>query len=101
VTGRRTREIGVRKTLGASTGRILRLLLLDFSKPVLIANLIAWPVAYIAAKAYLAIFFDPVSLTPAPFLLSLVITLLVAWASVGLQSWRAARAKPAGVLRHE
>ena len=50
VTGRRLYEIGVRKTLGASTGQIIRMLVTDFSKPVLIANLVAWPLGFVAAK---------------------------------------------------
>lgn len=101
VAGRRRREIGVRKTLGASVLRILRLLLWDFSKPVLIANLIAWPAAYLAAQTYLGAFGERISLTPAPFLLSLAVTLGIAWLAVGGPSWRAARVKPAAVLKYE
>jgi putative ABC transport system permease protein len=101
MTGRRRHEIGVRKTLGASTGSVLRLLLKDFSAPVVIANIAAGPLAYLAASAYLDIFIHRIALTPWPFLLSLAVTLLIAWASVGLQSWRAARVKPAKVLRYE
>jgi putative ABC transport system permease protein len=98
---RRRHEIGVRKTLGAGTGRILAMLLKDFSKPVLIANLVAWPLAYVAAGAYLNLFLHRIALTPLPFALSLVISLIAAWASIGFQSWRAARVKPAQVLRYE
>ena len=98
---RRRHEIGVRKTLGASTRRILAMLLKDFSKPVIIANVIAWPIGYIAAKAYLNIFIHRIALSPLPFLLSLVIAIAIAWASVGGQALRAARTKPASVLRYE
>lgn len=101
VTRRRTREIGVRKTIGASTGRILRLLLWDFSKPVVVANLIAWPLGFLAAQAYLSVFVHRIALTPVPFALSFVLTLMIAWAAVGGQVWRAARVKPANVLRYE
>jgi putative ABC transport system permease protein len=100
-SSRRRHEIGVRKTLGADTGRIVVMLLKDYSKPVLIANVVAWPAAYLAANAYLSIFIHRIPLTLLPFALSLLITLLVAWGSVGFQSWRAARVKPAKVLRYE
>ena len=101
VTGRRLYEIGVRKTLGASTGQIIRMLVTDFSKPVLIANLVAWPLGFVAAKIYLSVFIHRVALTPVPFLLSLAITLAIAWAAVGGLALRAARTKPATVLRYE
>jgi putative ABC transport system permease protein len=101
VVGRRRNEIGVRKTLGAGTSQIVLMLLKDFARPVLIANLAAWPLAYLATKAYLGVFIHRIALTPLPFVLSLFATLLIAWACVGFQSWRAARVKPARVLRYE
>ena len=91
----------MRKTLGASTRQILMMLLKDFSKPVVIANIIAWPLAYLAVEAYLSIFIHRIPLTPIPFAVSLVITLVIAWASVGGQAVRAARTTPASVLRYE
>jgi putative ABC transport system permease protein len=101
VAGRRRREIGVRKTFGASTARVVVLLLASFSKPVLVANLVAWPIAYFAARRYLAAFIDPIALGVAPFLLSLAVTAAIAWLAVGGQTLLAARLKPADVLRHE
>ena len=101
VASRRRREIGVRKTLGASTRQILLMLLKDFSKPVIAANLIAWPLAYLAVEAYLSIFIHRIALSPAPFALSLAVTVLIAWVAVGGQAMRAARVKPAQVLRYE
>src|SRR5262249_39142690 len=56
VTSRRRREIGVRKSFGASTRSVLALLLAAFSKPVVVANVVAWPFAYLAMKAYLTVF---------------------------------------------
>ena len=101
IIGRRTHEIGVRKTLGASAQQVLTLLLRDFSKPVLIANLITWPLAFVAMRVYLSIFTQRVGLTPAPFIASLLIIVLVAWSAVVAQASRAARVKPATVLRYE
>ncbi len=101
VAARRRHEIGVRKVLGASTGRVLRMLVADFSKPVIVGNIIAWPFAYMAAQTYLQSFAERTPLTPLPFILSLAITLLIAWLAVGGQAYRAARVKPALVLRAE
>jgi putative ABC transport system permease protein len=99
VAGRRVHEIGVRRSLGARRSQIVRMLLRDFSRPVVIANLAAWPLGYFAAKAYLGIFMQRITLTPLPFVASLAIVVAVAWAAVGGQAWRAARANPASVLR--
>jgi putative ABC transport system permease protein len=98
ITSRRMREIGIRKTLGASARGLLLMLLRDFSKPVLIANLIAWPFAYFAGQLYFNLFTQRASLTPEPFVVSLIITLLIAWLAVGAQALRAATVKPASVL---
>ncbi len=97
---RRRHEIGVRKTLGSSTLGIVRLLLVDFARPALAANLIAWPLSYLAAQAYLSAFSERIALTPAPFLLSMAITLSIAWAAVIGEVWKAASLRPAEVLRH-
>ena len=101
VVGRRVHEIGVRKSVGARTGQIVAMLLGHFSKPVVIANLVAWPLGYLAAQKYLEIFSHRVPLTPVPFLLSLGLALAVAWAAVVGQALRAARVSPATVLRAE
>ena len=101
VAGRRTHEIGVRKSVGARKSQIVLMLLRDFSKPVLIANLIAWPLGYLAAQTYLRVFIQRIPITPLPFVASLAIVLVIAWAAVGSQAWRAARANPATVLRFE
>jgi putative ABC transport system permease protein len=101
VAGRRRREIGVRKTLGGSTTRMIALLLGSFSRPVVIANLVAWPAGYFAARAYLNQFSQSIELTPWPFVLSIAITLAIACLAVVGQTWRAARTTPAEVLRNE
>jgi putative ABC transport system permease protein len=101
VVGRRVHEIGVRKSVGAHTRQIVTMLLAHFSKPVLAANLIVWPLAYLAAQKYLAIFIQRIPLSPLPFLLSLALALAIAWIAVAGQALRAARVSPATVLRAE
>ena len=77
------------------------LLLASFGRPVVAANLIAWPIAYVGARAYLARFLDPIALTLWPFALSLAITVTIAGVAVLLQTLRAAATRPADVLRHD
>lgn len=96
----RRHEVAVRKTLGASVAGVVRLLLTDFSVPVLVGNLLAWPLGYLAAQTYLSAFAYRIDLTPAPFLLSLLITLAIAWAAVIGVVLKAASVRPAEVLRH-
>jgi putative ABC transport system permease protein len=99
VTSRRRREIGIRKTLGATAPRVVLMLLRDFSRPVVIANVIAWPLAFLAGQVYLELFVQRAPLSPVPFVISLLITLAVAWGAVSMQAVRAAGVKPARVLR--
>ena len=101
MASRRTHEIGVRKTLGASVVRILRMLLADFARPVVIANLLAWPLAFVASRIYLSLFVERTALTPLPFVASLTVTLVVVWLAVAAPAIRAARVRPVGVLRYE
>jgi putative ABC transport system permease protein len=101
IAGRRMREVGVRKVHGASGGRMVAMLLASFSMPVLVANVVVWPLAYVAARKYLDAFQAPIAVTPVPFLLSLAITLAIAWLAVGTQTLHAARTRPADVLRYE
>jgi putative ABC transport system permease protein len=100
-TAQRVREIGIRKTLGASSLDILRLLMAQFLRPVVLANLAAWPLAYIALRAYLVGFDQRVALTPAYFLAASGMTLAIAVVTVAGQALFVARAPPAKALRHE
>jgi putative ABC transport system permease protein len=99
VTSRRRREIGIRKTLGATAPRVVLMLLRDFSRPVVVANVIAWPLAFLAGQVYLELFVQRAPLSPVPFVVSLLITLAIAWGAVSMQAVRAAGVKPARVLR--
>jgi putative ABC transport system permease protein len=97
----RTREIGVRKTLGASVSRILFMLTRESVKWVLAANLIAWPVAYYAMDKWLQGFAYRISLDIWIFLLGGALALVIALATVSYQAFRAATANPVDALRYE
>jgi putative ABC transport system permease protein len=101
VAARRTHEIAVRKVLGASTPGVVRLLLWDFAKPVLLANVIAWPLAYAMVTPWLARFPYHIKLSPWLFLGVSALSLLVAMLTISTRSIAAARARPAIVLRTE
>lgn len=100
-TARRTREIGIRKTLGASSADIVKLLVGQFLRPVLIANLFAWPLAFFAMRTWLAGFDDRIALSPLYFVAATVLALAIAVLTVLAQSLRAARSTPAQALRHD
>ncbi|PCI33991.1 MAG: hypothetical protein COB54_03050 [Alphaproteobacteria bacterium] len=100
-TDRRTREIGIRKVMGASVLDIIRLLVWQFSKPVLIANIIAWPVAYLLMQDYLNGFQYRIDLGPGTFITASVLTLLIAWATVTWHAAKVASTKPITALRYE
>jgi len=97
----RTKEIGVRKVMGASAADIVRLLLWQFNQPVLWANLIAWPVAWWAMRRWLTGFAYHVDLPPWLFLASGGAALLIACATVITHALLVARSKPVSALRYE
>jgi putative ABC transport system permease protein len=99
--GRRTKEIGLRKVFGARTHDVVRLLLWQFSIPVLIANVIAWPLAWFFLNHWLERFAYRISLNPLYFIGAALIALLIAWATVSAHAYRVARASPISALRYE
>ncbi|WP_316783375.1 ABC transporter permease [Pedobacter frigiditerrae] len=97
----RKKEISIRKVLGASTGNILTLLNKDFIKLVAIANVIAFPLAYVVINKWLSTFDYRVSISFLPFALAIVISVLIAVLTVSIQSIKVAKANPIDALKYE
>jgi putative ABC transport system permease protein len=97
----RTKEIGVRKVVGASTGVIVRLLVVDFVRWVALANLVAWPLAWYVASKWLQNFAYRIHVEPLPLLAASLVALVIAVLTVLSQSLRAALINPAQALRYE
>ncbi len=100
-TTQRTKEIGVRKVLGASAPGIIRMLVTDFTRWVALANLIAWPLAWYASSRWLDGFAYRIDVDPAILLLATIVALIISVLTVLGQSWRAAALNPARALRYE
>lgn len=98
---RRTKEISLRKLMGASTFAVVRLMVWQFSKPVLIANLIAWPAAWLITRDWLAGFAYRIDLTPMPFMTASIIALMIAVLTVVYHAVRASNTSPALTLKCE
>ena len=101
MTERKTKEIGIRKAIGATTSRIVVMLSAHFLKWVLVSNLIAWPLVYLSLNRWLQNFAYHVDLQPRYFLLATVIAIFVAQATVFYQAFTAARSNPVDSLRYE
>ncbi|HEV2482858.1 MAG TPA: ABC transporter permease [Puia sp.] len=97
----RTREIGIRKVIGASTAGLVRLLSVDFMVPVLIGNILSWPLAAWAVHTWLTEFTYRIDIGWPVFALSLGLTLIVALLTIGFRCWQTARINPVRSLRAE
>jgi putative ABC transport system permease protein len=103
---RRTKEIGMRKVLGASVLDIVRLLVWQFSRPVLVANLLAWPAAFYFMSRWLSGFRYAIDLTSPLVLIGVfggagLVALIIAWSTVAGHATRVARSSPIHALRCE
>ena len=97
----RTKEIGIRKSMGASRADILGMMVWDFTKPVLWANLIAWPAGYLAMRRWLESFAYHIDLEPWTFLAASALALVIAVTTVAGHALLVARAQPVTALRYE
>jgi putative ABC transport system permease protein len=97
----RTKEIGIRKVLGASEFKIIQLLSTEFVLLVIIANMLAWPVAWYGANQWLSKFAYRIDVDMISFVKTIVVILLVTIATVGVQAMRAAISNPVDSLRNE
>ena len=97
----RTKEIGVRKVLGATTGNLVYLLSNEFSKLVLIGFIIAAPIGYYLLNNWLQDFTYRINIGWSPFVIAGVLALAIAWLTSGFQSLRAALANPVEALKYE
>jgi putative ABC transport system permease protein len=97
----KTREIGIRRVLGASVPGIMMLLSRDLIRWVALANLVAWPVAYYAMHKWLESFSYRIGISWFFFVLAGLMTLFIAWFSTSFQAYKAANTDPVTALKHE
>ena len=97
----RTREIGIRKVMGASTLQIVRLLIWQISRPVLWALLLALPLAWYGATTYLTFFADRIAMPEAVVTGAGILAVIFAWGIVGIHALNIARSNPIQALRYE
>ncbi len=98
---RKTKEIGIRKTLGASSSQILVLFTGQFIWWVLLSNVIAWPIAYFAIQEWLKDFAYKTEIDISLFIFSAIAALLIALGTISFQTLKAARANPVEALKYE
>ncbi|MFC1898110.1 ABC transporter permease, partial [Candidatus Cloacimonadota bacterium] len=101
VVERRTKEIGVRKVLGASSGGLIMLLIKDFTKWVLLANVIAWPVAWFVMNKWLQNYAYKTQMSASPFIIAGFAALMIAIFTVFFRTFNAANANPVKALKYE
>ena len=101
LTAQRTKEIGVRKVLGASVGQIIKILSLDFVKWVLVANIVAWPVCWYIMNIWLQNFSFHTTINIFVFLIAGMLAIFIALIAVIFHTYRAASSNPVDALKYE
>ncbi len=101
MTGRRYKEIGIRKVMGAPVGQIMITLATGYSKWVVVANIIAWPAAYLIMNRWLENFAYRTEINFLLFVIAGIVTLLIAWITIGWQTIKAATANPVEAIKYE
>ena len=101
ITSRRTREVGIRKVMGASFATITGVFAREFLWLIVIGNLLAWPIAYYLVRNWLQSFPYRVDFSSVPYLVAFLLTLLFAVLSMLYQTFRVSRINPADSLRYE
>ena len=101
VAAQRTREMAIRKVLGATTGELVKMLNSAFIRMVFIANLVAWPLAYVLTSKWLSGFAYRVPLGVWPFILAMVASMVLTLITVSFRSYRAAKANAVDALKYE
>lgn len=100
-TQQRTKEIGIRKVLGASAPGIILVISNDFMKLVVIANILAWPIAYFAMSMWLEDFAYRISIGAGVFLIATVMSLVIAFITISALTLKSASANPIQALKYE
>ena len=101
ITNKRTREIGIRKTYGASIGVVLSILSKEVIYLIIISSLIAYPVAYFGSRFWLEGFAEKAKVSPLIFIFATITALAIGWLSISYQTIKAANYNPARALRIE
>lgn len=97
----RTKEIAVRKVLGAALPNIIKIITVEFVLMVILANLIAWPAAFYILNGWLEIFAHRIELGPVPFILASAAALTAAFITVAVQAYRISTVNPSVLLKDE